>query len=238
MIFEKGYLFPPSFLDILETFPKAADRDSLNMAIHRYMYRGEEPNFSNINLKRTWLGIFPYLKKSRSMAVLKDEQDKDQVETTSRPGQDQVKTSSGQGHDIKAIGNGKGSRQLNKGEGEPPIIPQGIAAPSFQDVQEFAKAESLRTDVKKFYNYYSARNWRTNGEPVHDWKALLKVWASRDKAEEKPQPAETYKPITDFKKCPKCGSANTSQQGMYAMCLNPECDKTFTWINNEWREDR
>ena len=235
MIFEKGYLFPPSFLEILETFKKAADRDSLSMAIHRYMYRGEIPDFKSMDLKRTWLGIFPYLKKSRNSALAKDgEQSQEEVGTNSRQSQEEVETTSGQSRDIKA--NGKGIRQkaFNKGEGEPPIIPQGIAAPSFEEVQEFARTEKIRTNTRKFWDYYSARSWRTNGVPVHDWKALLRVWASRDKAEEKPEPERVERP--PFKACPVCGKDKVDQRGDMALCLS--CDRSFYWTGRIWKEEK
>jgi len=245
MIFEKGYLFPPSFLDILETFTKASDRDALNMAIHRYMYRGEVPEFKSMSLKRTWLGVFPYLKKSRDMALLKDAEGQDEVGTTSRQGQDQVETTSAQGHDIKAKGNGI-IKALNKGGGE--AMAKDIyntadsaaarpAPPTLEQAQEYARAEGIRTNVRKFHSYYSARRWIfPDGEPVRDWKALLITWASRDREDEKPEP-EGPKPPAQFDKCPACGGSNVSQHFNYAMCNDPKCQKSYTWNGKAWRQD-
>ena len=122
----------------------------------------------------------------------------------------------------------------DKGEGEPPIIPQGIAAPSFEEVQEFARTEKIRTNTRKFWDYYSARSWRTNGVPVHDWKALLRVWASRDKAEEKPEPERVERP--PFKACPVCGKDKVDQRGDMALCLS--CDRSFYWTGRIWKEEK
>ena len=122
-----------------------------------------------------------------------------------------------------------------KTEGEPPISPQGgVAAPSLEQAEEFARAEGLRTNVKKFYWYWSARSWMTNGEPVRDWKALLCSWASRDREEEKPEPERPKEaPVAD--KCPECGSSDIRQQGGGLIC--DTCGKGFAWTGKRWRED-
>ena len=107
--------------------------------------------------------------------------------------------------------------------------------PTLDDVRKFTQDNKLKVNATRFYKYYQARGWQANGQPIHDWKALLESWVETDEPE---KPEKSYKPIEPFKTCPVCGSGETSQKGMYAMCLNPECDKTFTWINNEWRVDK
>ena len=243
---EKGFTFQPSFFKQINRKAKVSDRERAYRYICSYMFQGKVPDIKEDDiLADFWDGTYPTLHKSKALVLAKQKEDttgstspstSKSTSGSTSPSGDQVQREHNAEYFYQGNGIGNGNGYKDKGEGE---SHRNIAAPTFEDVQNFAEAEKLRTDTRKFYNYYSARDWKTNGEPVHDWKALLRVWASRDKAEEKPEkPEETFKPITDFKKCPVCGSEEVSQKGMYAMCLSSRCGKTFTWTNNKWRLDK
>jgi len=51
-----------------------------------------------------------------------------------------------------------------------------------KDVQAYAEAENIQTDVQRFYSYYEKTGWKTkNGRPITDWKSTLRYWANTDK---------------------------------------------------------
>lgn len=54
--------------------------------------------------------------------------------------------------------------------------------PTIELIQAFAESESIQTDVKKFYDYYSARNWKNkNGKSIlNEWKIVLKRWGEQE----------------------------------------------------------
>lgn len=70
-------------------------------------------------------------------------------------------------------------------------------APSLEEVKIFLKEASLNADAAMFINYYEARGWQVDGEQVHDWRALLRVWASREK---KQFSASSTKPVSGISK--------------------------------------
>lgn len=52
-----------------------------------------------------------------------------------------------------------------------------IRPPTQDEVISYCKERHNQVDGKRFYNYYQARGWKfKNGEPVEDWKALLRSW--------------------------------------------------------------
>lgn len=55
-------------------------------------------------------------------------------------------------------------------------------APTYEEVQAFAQSEGLdsRTNVAKFYDYYSKTNFLFKGTPM-DWKGKLREWAQSEK---------------------------------------------------------
>lgn len=248
MIFSKGYLFPPSFLDLLETFNKPVERDALNMAIHRYMYRGELPVFTSMNLKRTWIGIFPYLKKSRNAALAKEsEQSQDELGTISRESQDNLKTNSEQSQDIKD----KGIRSNNK----PPIIPQGGDLSGFEKFWQayplkkgkqaarraFDRARKLTTLDNMLSAIRKQKGWeqwtRDNGKYIPHPAKWLNQGRWDDQSDVDTEP-EKPAPPPRLEACPLCGSADFRQHGDYGICN--ACGKGFSWYGWKkiWKEDK
>jgi len=71
----------------------------------------------------------------------------------------------------KESGNGKSSISR--------LSPDSI--PTISQISEFLKAKDIKeskTDftANKFFNYYSARGWMIDGQPIYDWKALIEYW--------------------------------------------------------------
>lgn len=59
---------------------------------------------------------------------------------------------------------------------------QSFNKPMLKDVQAYAEAENIQTDVQRFYSYYEKTGWKTkNGRPITDWKSTLRYWANTDK---------------------------------------------------------
>lgn len=52
--------------------------------------------------------------------------------------------------------------------------------PDLKDVAAQVSKESLGVNPEKFFRYYEERNWMIDGEPVRDWKKLLRSWARKE----------------------------------------------------------
>jgi predicted phage replisome organizer len=71
----------------------------------------------------------------------------------------------------KESGNGKSSISR----------PSPDSIPTINDISEFLKSKDIRESkidftANKFVNYYAARGWMIDGQPIYDWKALIEYW--------------------------------------------------------------
>lgn len=58
------------------------------------------------------------------------------------------------------------------------------AEPTLSDVEEFCLQRGLVVRPRRFWRYYSDRNWKTqDGRPIDDWQALLLRWDKQDRGE-------------------------------------------------------
>ena len=250
----KGFIFQPSYFKQINRKAKVSDRERAYRYICEYMFLGKLPEFPEDDiLADFWDGTYPTLHKVKAVVLSKVKDDTTEGTSgdtspstsggTSGSTSGDTSPSTSRSTSIKGNGNGNGNgKGYGNGEGEPPISPKGGlagAAPSLEEAEEFARTENIRTNVRKFHSYYSARSWTTNGEPIHDWRALLRTWAERDKPDEKPAPPQRkrYDPEpTD--RCPLCGSEDISFRHDYGICKG--CGKGLNWdyYNREWKEQK
>ena len=52
--------------------------------------------------------------------------------------------------------------------------------PTTDEVDEYAKAEGLSLNAADFVDYYSVREWKIQGEPIRDWRALVRRWSRKE----------------------------------------------------------
>lgn len=63
---------------------------------------------------------------------------------------------------------------------EKDIVREGSIPESLKEVEEYCFTYALKTDPKRFYDYYEKKGWRTkSGQPIRDWKALCRSWSLR-----------------------------------------------------------
>ncbi|MBE6639693.1 MAG: DUF4373 domain-containing protein [Ruminococcaceae bacterium] len=58
-------------------------------------------------------------------------------------------------------------------------IDSHIFSISFNNVRACARELGTTVDPKRFWAYYQARGWKIDGQPIHDWKALLLSWDTK-----------------------------------------------------------
>lgn len=83
------------------------------------------------------------------------------------------------------------------------LYPQGIPPtpfipPTLEDVDEFCEAQGIDVDPVRFVMYYTARGWKMGTTPMTDWKAAVRLWEQRDKAEaqkQAPAPIDDDEPV-------------------------------------------
>lgn len=69
------------------------------------------------------------------------------------------------------------------------LVSSRFKAPSPSEVEGFAAENGGKIDGETFCNHYAVEGWKRNGKKIVDWKPLVLIWLSRDKAKhQKPEP--------------------------------------------------
>lgn len=240
----KGYVFQPSFFELLETFSKPSERDALNMAIHRFMFRGEEPTFTNMELKRAWIGLYPYLSKSRKTSLTMS---RDTLNNLPRNFEDTSKILARNSEDTskkllsRDKDKDKGEEKKDKEKSATASSPSRFHKPTVDEVRAYIQESGYHVNPNDFVNFYESKGWLVGKSPMKDWKAAVRTWESKEKnenpakfAEEK---EEEYHPIVPLDRCHVCDSKNVSTQGLFSQCN--ACGVTYVWNSKkgEWREE-
>ena len=54
-------------------------------------------------------------------------------------------------------------------------------APTVEQVEDYAKEQGHTIDAGRFVDYYHRQGWRlSNGQPMKDWKAAVRLWIQRE----------------------------------------------------------
>lgn len=72
------------------------------------------------------------------------------------------------------------SKETPKGEKK---TASRFSAPSVDEVRAYAQEKGYNIDAEHFVDYYTSNGWRVGRNPMKDWKATVRTWASRDRAQ-------------------------------------------------------
>ena len=61
-----------------------------------------------------------------------------------------------------------------------------MARPSLEEVQAYISEKGYHIDAQRFIDYYESNGWKVGRNPMKDWKAAIRSWESRNKADNKP----------------------------------------------------
>lgn len=73
-------------------------------------------------------------------------------------------------------------KKIKESENGPSSISRpSLTRPSISDISDFLKSKDVKDSkidftANKFFNYYEARGWLIDGNPIFDWKALINYW--------------------------------------------------------------
>lgn len=55
-----------------------------------------------------------------------------------------------------------------------------FAPPTIEELSEFISENGYKVDPQRFMDYYTANGWKVGRNPMKDWRATVRTWASRD----------------------------------------------------------
>lgn len=66
-----------------------------------------------------------------------------------------------------------------------------FSAPTVDEVRAYAQEKGFSIDPEHFVDYYTSNGWRVGRNPMKDWRATVRTWASRDRAQTPVQSAQS-----------------------------------------------
>ncbi|MBR4863699.1 MAG: hypothetical protein IKU07_03920 [Oscillospiraceae bacterium] len=87
----------------------------------------------------------------------------------------------------------------------PAVTAEAFGTPSLipdeKDIINYCFESNLWINAKRFVEYYEARGWRLGGEPIRDWRPLVRSWADTEYDADNPY-AGTLAAIEKYKSQP------------------------------------
>lgn len=87
--------------------------------------------------------------------------------------------------------------KVKESKGKSKETPKGVkkgshfTPPTIEEVRDYAQEKGYPIDPEHFVDYYTSNGWRVGRNPMKDWRATVRTWASRDKAQTPVQGAES-----------------------------------------------
>ena len=69
--------------------------------------------------------------------------------------------------------------------------PKRFVPPSFDEVQAYCTERGNGIDAQAFIDFYASKGWMVGKTKMHDWKAAVRTWESRNRKQAKPTYADT-----------------------------------------------
>lgn len=66
-----------------------------------------------------------------------------------------------------------------------------FSAPTVDEVRAYAQEKGFSINPEHFVDYYTSNGWRVGRNPMKDWRATVRTWASRDRAQTPVQGAQS-----------------------------------------------
>ena len=198
------FTFYRSFWEAVQ-YLTPADRLSVLEGIARYALDGEEPELTDVGRAMFFL-IRPVLDTSAKKASGGVKM-KDFAKTPQRPEEDSGKMAGRSGEDSGKIEGRPREDSAKEKETETeneiefenerenetetdhvrPCVAREwlpglyvIDAPSEEEVRAYCRKIGSRIDSTKFLEYYAEREWKIDGVPIRNWKAVLRSWDDRE----------------------------------------------------------
>ena len=153
------------FIPLLEARERRRQRAAERAEINRINGRkGGNPNFRKGQPN-------PYYKTTDS--VMEDNPNITEIDADITEDNPKVKESKVEQSKVKSKENPKGEKKTAS----------RFSAPTVDEVRAYAQEKGYNVDAEHFVDYYTSNGWRVGRNPMKDWKATVRTWASRDRAQ-------------------------------------------------------
>ena len=231
------FVFPRSFYETIRTF-KPSSREALYSAIFDYIFDDREVELKSVDLQRVWMLISPILSKAKKISNTISRQSQENVERNSRDTQENVKTISRQSpFKEKEKEKDKGEKKdKEKSATASPL--SRFKKPSVDEVREYVSEMGYHINPNDFVDFYESKGWLVGKTPMKDWKAAVRTWESKEKAENpaKYVPEKPKKPVPEVNQCPECGSYDLGKTLDRVMCRSCGAIYDYNHTSGKWEK--
>jgi len=177
-----------SFYNAAKLMPDE-ERHLLYDAIFDYSFEGDAPNFAG----HPWAasvfeGIRPNI-DARNDAVMNgkkggrpkketslSDETKEGFPENKKGGFSETKTGGFENSETKAKAKAKAKAEAKEKR-------ERFTPPTIDEVRAYCRERGNTVDPERFVDFYAAKGWKVGNQPMKDWKACVRTWEGRDRAE-------------------------------------------------------
>ena len=196
-----------SYRDLLKPFSDE-ERGRLVTAMLDYMFDGVEPDFPG-NERFVWQAFQSQIDRDQATYEERCRVNRENAAKAAKAREQKATASDGE-RSVAIVPkekenenekeNEKENESENKKEKEmPSLVAAPTAAPAVtassgthtlipdeKAVIDYCFENNLWINAKRFVEYYEARGWRLGGEPIRDWRPLVRSWAATEQDPDNP----------------------------------------------------
>ena len=187
---KESFVFYRSFYEALQNVPKK-HRTEVYEAVFAYAFESREPSLTGVT-RALWELIRPQLDASERRYE-NAKKGAEYGKLGGRPKKNPPNKKPLKGYETKTLNdndnvNVNDNANANDNGSASQASASAFIAPTFQEVMDECRKGGYKASIaSKFFMFYDRSHWRTKeGEPVRDWRALLRIWDANE-AEPKKQ---------------------------------------------------
>lgn len=185
---KESFVFYRSFYEALQNVPKK-HRAEVYEAVFAYAFESREPSLTGVT-RALWELIRPQLdaserryenaKKGAEYGKLGGRPKKNPPNKKPLKGYE-TKTLNDNDNDNVNVNDNANANDNDNGSASQASA-SAFIAPTFQEVMDECRKNGYKVSIaSKFFMFYDRSHWHTKeGEPVRDWRALLRIWDANE----------------------------------------------------------
>lgn len=197
---KESFVFYRSFYEALQNVPKKY-RTEVYEAVFAYAFESREPSLTGVT-RALWELIKPQLdaserryenaKKGAEYGKLGGRPKKNPPSKKPLKGYETETLNANDNDNVNVNDNANANDNDNGSASQ--ASASVFIAPTFQDVMDECRKGGYKASIaSKFFMFYDRSHWRTKeGEPVRDWRALLRIWNENEAEPKKQKPKNAF----------------------------------------------
>lgn len=168
------------------------DRRCYYTALIEYLYYGKEPEVLEGIALAVWTAVFPSLEISRK----RSESGRKAMQKRWHPDDLLYNKADSESEDCnvrKPVSKSKGkSNSKERVSKDTPKKAEPFTKPTLEDVSAYCREKGYSVNAEAFVAHYESNGWKVGKNPMKDWKAAVRYWASNSKPKQQGVSANDY----------------------------------------------